>query len=322
MKWIKIKNHRGEFYTPFDGRYVKKYLKDVTLDDLNDPDRSIDFTRHSEYIQEYLDKDGSESIDLPSGVYTLRAPNNWEDVKLFKVETTQVEKLFKLDAVTQVLENFKEFLSCKAVYDETHLMYKRGVLLYGPPGTGKTSAINMILQEVVGKDHLVVYIPGCMPDAFVDALREDPRFKILIFEELTENLGKISMGKFLTFLDGESSLSNCYILATTNYPESLPGNIVERPGRFDSLIKIDYLGRKDRQQYMEKLLKRKVTKKELDITEGLSISFIKEMVLISKIKKISLIQANDKVQQHKKVVKDSFSQSKNKVGFNADEDDN
>ena len=40
----------------------------------------------------------------------------------------------------------------------------------------------------------------------------------------------------LTFLDGESSWDNTVTIATTNYPEDLPANLVDRPGRFDTFI--------------------------------------------------------------------------------------
>ena len=59
---------------------------------------------------------------------------------------------------------------------------------------------------------------------------------VIVFEEMTERLHSSSIEKILSFMDGEFSWDNTITIATTNYPELFPANLVDRPGRFEVFI--------------------------------------------------------------------------------------
>ena len=85
---------------------------------------------------------------------------------------------------------------------------------------------------------------------------------------------------FLSFLDGQASWNNCLILATTNYPERLPGNIIDRPSRFDRVIRVDYPKPDVRKKYLDKMLgESNVDEIMIKKTEGFSIAYMKEICI-------------------------------------------
>lgn len=108
---------------------------------------------------------------------------------------------------------------------------KSGLLLYGRPGNSKSLTIQQL--ELLAKEHNFYMIYNNLSISELAELRPffEGKTVVLIQEELTEALDRQGVGKFLTFLDGEDSWDDMMVIATTNYPEELPANLVDRPGR-------------------------------------------------------------------------------------------
>lgn len=317
MAWKKINTQAGLVYVVSEYTEQYHYLKDISLQSLNNANEEFDLSnKNPQYAVEFR-KDKEEP--LPAGVYSLKAEDIFDDPKLYPIEPAHDTFLFELDVVKDVLKDFRSFLNAKETYHKIGLMHKRGVLLYGPPGTGKTSAIQMIINTIRPPDSLVIYITKEIPANFINELKKESRLKILIFEELVGSIERGSnQSRLLTFLDGENSADNTYILATTNYPENLPGNIL-REGRFDELYRIDFLLEKDRRQYIKHLVGRSPTPQELEITKGMSIAAIKTLFLLVIKDGLTSGAAFDKIKKHQNVVKKNFQKSKT-LGFDPDAD--
>jgi len=90
----------------------------------------------------------------------------------------------------------------------------------------------------------------------------------------------------LNILDGVDSIDNTLIIATTNYPERIPDNLIDRPGRFDSLYEVGFPTTDVRLAYLKEQLS---LASEVDLmqavqmTEGYSIAYLKELVVASQI---------------------------------------
>ncbi len=295
------------------------FLEDgtLTLDEMNHPDRDIDVSHNPRYIKDYREYDGADALDLlPSGLYKLECSSMHNPFRMVPWGASTSTKLFKLDVVEEILKDFANFQSQEELYAELQMAYKRGILLYGPPGTGKTSAIKMMLESISLDDVLIVYVESALPTDLLRELKRDKRLKMFIFEELTQTLKDSGMNRFLTFMDGENSLEKCYVVATTNYPEELPGNIVDRPGRFDKLFEVKDISKKDKKVYLEFYLKRTITKEELDAMKAFSMAYLKELILKIRKDDLTVVQAISALNKHKKIVKDSFMpEDAPKIGF-------
>ena len=292
---------------------------DNIVDIINsDPDK-YSFSRFPDYYWETLD---SPFPQLPSGVYrNTNIDHNW-----VLVETTlkKRESYVELDLTQIVKDDFKQFLSHKHIYEELGADYRRGVLLYGPPGTGKSFLVNNIISDLSLNDAIVIFTPNALSLSYVENFRLDNRLKIIVFEEFTNSLGRdghdyFASDEVLDLLDGETTLDNTFVIATTNYPEKLPKNLVERPGRLDKFYKIGYLTANDIKNYLN-FYNIPVEKEILDCTE-LTIAQLKEIIILTRLEDLSFKQAIQKLEDHRKLVENEFQEFKGRVGFTDSDDD-
>jgi len=107
-----------------------------------------------------------------------------------------------------------------------------GILLYGMQGCGKSVAIREVCD--LPNTYTFYVSPNIALSELLDA-REVLKGQnvVFIFEEITATLDERALKEYLGFLDGEYSWDNCVTLATTNNPEELPANLVDRPGRLE-----------------------------------------------------------------------------------------
>nr|MDO8085846.1 ATP-binding protein [Candidatus Sigynarchaeum springense]MDO8116870.1 ATP-binding protein [Candidatus Sigynarchaeota archaeon] len=234
------------------------------------------------------DKADAKRGDIPFGIY--RAENSRWGVKLCPMTINQDKYIDLLSETTRdIMDDIAAFIASESRYKALNLLHKRGILLYGLPGTGKTMLINHIIDKYKDTAHVIFLENDEVFFANLNDYKEILQDKLTIFviEEISSFLQPRSgddlphldaMPEILTFLDGQASWDNMLLLATTNFPERIPINLVDRPSRFDRIIRIDQPGDAIRKKYLETVLGDGiVTQEVVEKTNGLSIAHLKEI---------------------------------------------
>lgn len=148
---------------------------------------------------------------------------------------------FREDGLQMIQKDVQSFIDSKDEFKEDR--NKSSSLLYGPPGNGKTREIIKVLENLENDNITGIYIPSDIRDitflADWKALFKD-HIVVFVIEELTNRTNEQhQVEDILSFLDGETSWNNAYTIITTNHPERLAQNLLNRPGRFSNFIKFD-----------------------------------------------------------------------------------
>lgn len=225
--------------------------------------------------------------ELPAGQYVIR----YSDQRgcYFSKKEVNLDDLIDLpDSATEsVLSTIKDFWGREKYFREFGFLWKRGILLWGPQGSGKTSCVQQLAQQVIDLGGISVYCTHPHNDAIgLDLLRriEPDRPLIVIVEDIDAIVEQHGEPELLALLDGELQIDNVVFIATTNYPERLDKRIVNRPSRFDELIKIGMPSDAARACFL-KAKNSRLTTNEADLShwveasKGFSIAHLKEFII-------------------------------------------
>lgn len=168
--------------------------------------------------------------DLPFGAFVITIVDHGIKIKPFKLSVEDIKTVRNHNLEIIVNDFFT-----KASINRKH---KQGILLYGSPGQGKTLELHKLVRDAANSKRRIFFVDDSIKlkniSGFRTILENDE--SIFILEEITERMTRNGVEDILTFLDGEHSWKNSITIATTNHPEKLPSNIVDRPGRFSKFI--------------------------------------------------------------------------------------
>jgi hypothetical protein len=205
----------------------------------------------------------------------------------FQRQIIVTDQLIEIDdsASRRVIDGIQTFWKSRPRFAEHGILFKRGVLLWGPPGSGKTVTVTFLVRDLLAKGGLVVLcrVPKFTVAGLGELRRIEPdRPLIVILEDIEEMIQVHGEHELLGLLDGEHQVANVVNIATTNYPEQLGSRIVNRPSRFDEVIKIGMPSARARLAYLEHSLDLATLcpniRKWVEDTEGLSIAHLRELV--------------------------------------------
>lgn len=225
---------------------------------------------------------------LPPGLYEIKSSMEtglyFEPIKL----STQRLIRFKDANIDTVLEDITTFWEKEAHFKRFSFPHKRGILLWGPPGMGKTCTTILAMEDVIQRGGVVLKFQN--PELFLLGLRSLRAIQpetpvVVIMEDLDEIIRRQDEALITNIMDGADQMHRIVFLATTNYPSELGPRIINRPSRFDRVIKINALSAENRELYLEHLLNKGGEELDsignldqwIDDTEGLSTAHIKEL---------------------------------------------
>lgn len=233
----------------------------------------------------FLPCDETQQV-LPPGQYISRFSDH--NGVYFVKKNVNLDTLIELpdNNSDKVLDSMNDFWTKEDKFREFGFLWKRGIMLWGPPGSGKTSTVQRLSKQIIDLGGISLYctVPGNDAEALRILRKIEPtRPLVVIIEDIDAVLRDYGESNLLAMLDGELQIDNVVFVATTNYPERLDKRLINRPSRFDEVIKIGMPNAKCREVYLvtknPRLLK---DDKELEMwvekTENFSIAHLKELV--------------------------------------------
>lgn len=279
-------------------------------------DETTDYVTYPDYYigpnHFVLHRHGADTQDkIPPGTYRLESRDFEVVLSPFVVDRDEYVEL-KSECSRKIIEDVIRYFDKKDKYENLSMLHKRACLLYGPPGNGKTYSIFKAAEKAVDLGALVIFISSNVSISALSSYKTPlSDYKVIfVLEELTDRL-KGDVSEILRFLDGENSWE-AYTISTTNYPEELPPNLVDRPGRFDLLIEMPNAGPEDRRAYLSNFIN-DVDDEIVDKTRDLSIGYLKEIVLRSKVNEQPFLEALEEIKEERRSVSDRFKGEKESI---------
>jgi SpoVK/Ycf46/Vps4 family AAA+-type ATPase len=231
---------------------------------------------------------------IPSGLYEIKWNSAMQTHTLVK-QPMHLDELYELpsEEIKNILDDIESFWERRSIYRDYNFVHKRGILLYGDPGCGKSGIIQLCVKHIIEKKNGIVLNIKEEEDVrsfseFIPTFRsiEPDRPLIVILEDIDSLAGedRYSTTKLLNILDGIKQIENVVYIATTNYPEKLQERITNRPARFDRRYQVEMPSVDVRRAYINAKLTAKDLKKIdlpvwLELTEGMSLSHLKELII-------------------------------------------
>lgn len=260
---------------------------------------------------------------LPAGFY--EASSDKTGIFLKKVDVS-TDELMALPEVTEgIIKSIEVFWKSKEKFDKLGQMFRRGILLHGPPGISKTSIILLLCKDLIKKGGLVLNLQDVLlATKMLKTIRtiEPERPIIGILEDIDKLIEMYDETTILSLLDGEHKIDNIIFLATTNFPEKLDKRIIDRPSRFDDVIKIDYPSDSVKEVYIRsRLSKDQLSDKDIQTwlrdTKNFSIADIKELIISIYCLNRDYQETLARLRSMKKLPKSTDNNNSTAVGFNA-----
>ncbi|MCC5907019.1 MAG: AAA family ATPase [Balneolaceae bacterium] len=221
-----------------------------------------------------------------------------------------------------------KWLNNKEFFNQSKLGFKRSILLYGETGSGKSRYIDWLSKELIQELEAIVIRVTTVND--VDLLNEHGlltlnrvlknRLLIIIIEELASIVsyrnGHIGL---LNLLDSPLLRENVMFLSTTNNPDRIPSNIIERHSRLDVLAEICSKNNSPEfpkafyQFVFQEALESKYEASEWYM-KSMTPAALKELFIYSKIHQVSLDESYEKIKERSEIIDRNFSPAE-RLGF-------
>lgn len=310
--WFKFETPSGFFYSPFIRSKNVARCYNSPQEMIANLKQSDDYDIKTDNIALVYEKNtpSSEPEILPNGIYFHEYASSGLPERLSPMNLRNDNYVTIMNSLESLDGSIEDFVNNKELYTDTKTLYKLGILVFGPPGTGKTCYMREFIRKK--QDAITIFMEGVPTRKFLQKIEEATknRLKILVFEEavsLMEDSDDIR--NMLDFLDGSKSISNAIYFLSTNYPESIPENVV-RNGRIDLFVRVDFPSEEARKKLVNLYLKRDPTADELKLTENMPIVDIRELCFHHKKTSKTFQECVKLIEEKNKMLKKHFGKSK------------
>ncbi len=307
----------------------------------------------SDHIVQFEYEEGEDKppkkTKIKEGIFSIIQTN--QGIVLDPVKPRNVRLLDSVLNTKTIIEEHDSFFDNLDKYAKYEREPRRAILMYSFPGNGKTSTMNYLAHKYTdGKDHgtTVIYwdTSSVGSNAVADFFGSRAEFKddikklLFIIEDIgggtkenTYGGGKAVESSLLELLDGNSAkflrkdgtMVPTFTMATTNSPEMLTTNLVQRPGRFDKIIELKGPNGDERVNILKFISKGEpisvedetyIRSKNVDKL-NLSIAHLQELFIRQKIYGASIQDILKDFEDHKKKCEAAFIEAKGKssMGF-------
>jgi ATPase family associated with various cellular activities (AAA) len=225
--------------------------------------------------------------------YWDKNPDLFQSIQSATFENLILHKTLKQD----IQDDLINFFASRETYANYSVPWKRGILFIGSPGNGKTHTVKALINQM---QQPCLYVKSFKSEYATDSDNIRKVFKqarqsapcVLVLEDIDSLLNDDNRSFFLNELDGFASNQGIVTIATTNHPERLDSAISDRPSRFDRKYHFDLPAFPEREAYItlwnDKLksamgLSEQAVSQIVELTEGFSFAYLKELFLSSMI---------------------------------------
>ena len=215
-----------------------------------------------------------------------------------------------------------EFFNKKELYKSNNLAFKRGMIFAGEPGTGKTLTGKVLMSQAKSTFIWVTAEDLCYGFKHLFDMARELSPSILYIEDIDNSFAVQSdVDTIKTQMDGLETMDGIVTILCTNFPKNIPTALIDRPGRFDDVIKFELPDQQLRYEILD------CHSKEFDIedresilqkiskeTEGFAGAHLKELIVYAMLLAIDdnrseitgkdLIKALDKIKKNRKLIND------------------
>lgn len=218
-------------------------------------------TKDNKFIQfEYIEVEDKkrEPTTVRPGIWAIQKTMSG----LILLETSfNVDFILQTHPITvEISKRIDIFFNKFDSYRKKNMLPIRKFLLYGPGGTGKSTCIIEAIDKYTKDNKTAVIVwhtdkfeASDVKDFFQTFKYENGIEKLIV---VVEDIGGVeidevrrpSLSSLLSLLDNKEQTFKIptLVLATTNHPETLLGNLTNRPGRFSDKIEVGYPKSKER----------------------------------------------------------------------------